>query len=344
MVAAERLVIYGAGAIGGTIGAYLARSGADVLLVDRSEAHVAAMRQNGLTIQTKDGSFTQRVEAILPQQLAGPLREVFLCTKQQDTEAAVRFLAPMLAEDGWIASVQNGLNEQGIAAVVGSGRTIGCFVNFSADLMEPGVVSYGGPSTMAFGELDGSLSQRLQHIHDLLLPLQEVIVSPNVFGYLWSKVSYGALLFATAMTDATMAECVEHPRHRWTLVAIARESADLGRIQGLRLHPFDGWDPDALDDPPRAAAMMDALAAVMRRNTKVRTGVWRDLAVHHRKTEADVEFLPLFHLAESLGHPMPLTRKMVDIIHTLEEGTGERGFHNLEAIHRLAFPNEEERA
>lgn len=345
VVAAQRLVVYGAGAIGGTIGAYLAHAGTEVLLVDRNRDHVAAMRQNGLTIQTKDGSsFTQPVTAVLPEDLNGPLDAVFLCTKQQATEEAIRHLAPLIAPDGYVASVQNGLNENLIASVVGPERTIGCFVNFSADLLEPGVISYAGPSTMAFGELDGRMTERLTAIHDLLLPLQEVTLTPNVGGYLWSKVAYGALLFATAMTDATMAECVEHPRYRWTLVEIARESIGLARRQGLELYPFDGWDPNAVDDRGRAATMMDALAAVMKRNTKVRTGVWRDLAVHHRKTEADVEFVPLFALADRLGHPMPLTHRMVEIIHTLEDGTAERGFHNLESVHRIAFPSEEEHA
>lgn len=344
VAAAERLVVFGAGAIGGTIGAYLARAGADVVLVDRSDAHVAAMRRRGLTIQTKDGSFNQPVEAVSPQDLRGPLDAVFLCTKQQDTEAAIRFLEPLLAPGGYVASVQNGLNEELIASVIGADRTVGCFVNFSADLMEPGVISYGGPATMVFGELDGGVTQRLQEIRRMLLPLQEVDLSPNIFGYLWSKTAYGALLFATAITDATMAECVEHPLHRWTLVEIAKESAGLAHRQGIELYPFDGWDPNALSDRGETERMMDALAAVMKRNTKVRTGVWRDLAVHHRKTEADVEFLPLFALADRLGQPMPLTHLMVDIIHSLEDGSRERGFQNLEEIHRLAFPKKGEKA
>jgi len=333
-------VIYGAGAIGGTIGAHLTRAGTKVWLADRDVAHTVAMRTRGLHIQAPDGEFTQRVQAILPQELTAPLDGVFLCTKQQDTEEAVEDLAPLLAPDGWIMSVQNGLQEPLIAEIVGPRRTVGCFVNFSADVLEPGVIRYAGPSAMAIGELDGTITPRLTEIRDLLSPLQPVEITEHIQGYLWSKIAYGGMLFAAATTDAPMAECVEHPRYRWALLSVARELVDLAARQGLPLFPFDGWDPGAVHDRATAAEMLDGLAQVMRRSVKVRTGVWRDLATRRRKTEADAEFLPVFKEAERLSVELPVTRKLVEIIHSLEDGSGQRGWHNLETLYRTAFPEE----
>src|SRR6185436_1112333 len=114
------ITIYGAGAIGGITGARLARAGHDVLLVDKAEDHVSAMNSRGLTIDSREGSVTIPVRAILPRQLGTNLDLVLLAVKSQDTPGALEVLAPRLAADGTIVSLQNGLNEELIALAVGT--------------------------------------------------------------------------------------------------------------------------------------------------------------------------------------------------------------------------------
>src|SRR2546428_11036847 len=113
------ITIYGAGAIGGITGARLARAGHDVLLVDKAEDHVAAMNARGVTIDSRAGSLTVPVRAITPGALGRDLALVLLAVKSQDTPAALEVLAPRLAADGAIVSLQNGLNEERIAPPVG---------------------------------------------------------------------------------------------------------------------------------------------------------------------------------------------------------------------------------
>src|SRR5689334_21429773 len=98
--------IYGAGAIGGITGARLAQAGHDVLLVDQADDHVAAMNARGLTIDSREGSVTIPVRAITPAQLGNDLDLVLLAVKSQDTPAALDVLAPRLAADGAIVSLQ----------------------------------------------------------------------------------------------------------------------------------------------------------------------------------------------------------------------------------------------
>ena len=121
----ERLVIWGAGAVGGLLGAWLTRTGHDPLLVDVVPEHVAAMRSDGLRVAGTREPFTQPVRAALPEEVEGPVRTVFLAVKCHHTRAAVAALAPLLAPDGVVVSFQNGLNENVIAEVVGaSGRWV----------------------------------------------------------------------------------------------------------------------------------------------------------------------------------------------------------------------------
>jgi 2-dehydropantoate 2-reductase len=106
----EDLVIWGAGAIGGTIGAALARAGQNPLLVDAAEDHVAAMKSRGLKITGPHEDYATLVRAMTPDEVRGPVRRVMLAVKSQHTSAATRMIAPLLAPDATVLSLQNGLN------------------------------------------------------------------------------------------------------------------------------------------------------------------------------------------------------------------------------------------
>jgi 2-dehydropantoate 2-reductase len=138
MSAGHKVTIWGTGAIGGTIGAELARRGEDILLVDAVKPHVERMNAEGLFIEKDRGSFTARVRASLPEEVKSPLGAVFLCVKSHHTPQAAGMVKPLLADQGIVVSLQNGLNEEVIAEQIGRDRTLGALVNFSADYIAPG--------------------------------------------------------------------------------------------------------------------------------------------------------------------------------------------------------------
>jgi ketopantoate reductase len=115
----------GAGAIGGTVGAFLHDAGYDVTLVDVDAAHVRAINERGLRITGIRGDRTFRVPALHRDDLRGPLSVTFLCVKGHFTEGAIRDLAPLIAPDGFVLSLQNGLNEAIIGRSIGEERTVG---------------------------------------------------------------------------------------------------------------------------------------------------------------------------------------------------------------------------
>lgn len=332
MVSIDKITIVGAGAIGGTMAAYMARAGVPVHLVDANAAHVAAVRKGGLRIKAANEEFRVNVPADTPESYEGALRYVFLATKALHTEEAMRWIAPRLAEDGWVLSTQNGLNEPLIAREIGEPRTIGCFINFFADLIEDGTISYGGPGAFVIGELDGRLTERMQALRERLKHFIDPVLTTNIWGYLWSKLAYGAVLFATATTDETMADCVDHPQYRAALRKLGLEVVGLAHLRGLTLEPFDGWDPNALADGQAANTMFDGVSRMMRNNLKVRSGVWRDLAVHHRKTEIDSQYGPVLQLAQECDYRMPALKRLVQIVHELEAGSRRRELSNLESL------------
>lgn len=332
------ILIWGAGAIGGTLGAAFLRAGHDVVFVDNAPDHVAAINAGGLRI---DGPIFQDVvhaPAFLPADLQGLFDTIFLCVKALHTDAAARALAPHLATDGVVVSAQNGLNEIAIAREVGAARTIGCFVNFGADYLEPGVVHYSGHGAVVIGELDGRETDRIRALHRLMQEFEpEAVLTPNIWGYLWGKLIYGALLFATALTNDSIADVLDDPKARGLLARLGQEVGRVAAAEGVRTEGFDGFAPSAFaPDAPRAALdrSFAEMVAHNRRSTKTHSGIWRDLAIRKRKTEVEAQLGPIAEAAQRNGIPTPLTRRLIDMIMEIERGKRALSAENLAELAR----------
>ncbi len=327
--------VFGAGAIGGTVGAHMVRGGESVLFVDRDTAHVQAMQERGLTIRGFAETFTVKVEATTPDALPDRLDTVLLACKAPATEDAVRSFRDRLAPDGGVVSLQNGLNELQIARLVGEERTIGAFVNFSADYLEPGLIHFGGRGAFYIGELDGSITLRVQGLRRALGHWGNVQVTDNIWGFLWGKQAYGAMLFATALTNDSMGDAID--QHRAVVVALAREV--LRVAAALRRTPlgFDGFEPDAIgsSDQTTVDASLERLIAVRRTDEKTHSGVWRDMAVRKRRTEVDAHFGPIVADAHRLGLEVPLLERLIAMIHEVEDGSRPFAGANLDELAKL---------
>jgi 2-dehydropantoate 2-reductase len=337
-----KVTVYGAGAIGGTTGAALARAGHDVLLVDSHAPHVEAINAGGLTIERDGQATTTRTPAVAPADLGSDLPLVLLAVKSHHTAEALREVVPRLAPTGTVVSLQNGLSEEQIAQAIGAERTVGCLVNWAADWIGPGRILHGGHGAFILGELDGRITPRVRELAGLLSALVETPVTDNIWGYKWGKLIYGALLFGTAIVDAHVYEVVERsPAVARVLVGIVGEGLAVADKAGVRVEPFDEFDPAwyraALGgDAAAGRRAMTAIAAHYRAHTKTKTGIWRDLAVRKRKTEVDGQLGVLARKGEALGVAMPLTRGLAAIIQDLEEGRRQMDWKNFDPLVALA--------
>jgi len=332
------ITVWGAGAIGGITGGALTRAGHDVLLVDVHAEHVAALKRDGLSVDDSRGDWHVPVQAATPADVRGPLGLVLLAVKAQATPAALDQIVPHLTDSSVVVSVQNGLNEELIAERIGAARTVGCLVNWAADWIAPGRIRFGGPGSFLVGELQGEPSPRVRGLADLLSAVMPSGTTENIWGCLWAKTCYAALLFATALTDETIYDVVERPfATQRMLVRLVAEAMAVAEASGVRLVAFDEYDPalyrkGAAGDP---AAIDDAMAAVSRfyrTHTKVKSGIWRDLVVRKRKTEVDSQLGVVTAKARRLGIPTPLLNRVVAMIHDLEDGRRRMGWENLEEL------------
>lgn len=322
--AEDPIVVWGGGAIGGTLAAYWARAGIPVLLVDRVGEHVQACRSAGLTIEGKIESFTQRVDARTPSELQGRYSCIVLAIKADATAGALPGLLPHLKDNGFILSAQNGLNETEIARQAGAERTMGCFVNFGADWLGPGRVLYGGRGEVWVGEIDGAPRDRTRQMHRLLQAFEpDAVLTDNIWGVLWAKLAYASMLFATSLNDDGMAGNFGDPAREAVFVRLGQEVLAVASARQINPVAFASFDPTAFAlgaAPGSARGWLDLLAERRRHAGKTHSGFWRDLAVRKRRTEVDALLGVVVDLGRACAVPTPALAVLVGLVHDVEDG------------------------
>jgi 2-dehydropantoate 2-reductase len=330
----SEFVIVGAGAIGAIVGSALAGAGHAVRFIEANRAHVEAVRAGGLRLS---GYRQARLDVPIatPEEADWPLRQVLLAVKSPHTVEALRPLADRLAPDGFVVSLQNGLEEYRIADLVGAQRTVGAFLTFGGHYKAPGEIMFGGIGAFRIGEIDGATTPRILALQQAFSSLQRVEVTDNIFGFLWSKIALGAIYFATAVTDSDVTDLYAVPRYRDLFGTLAGEVVAVADAKNIRLEIFDGFDPAVF----RPGAAPDAIAATWdgqnhywNSHDNKRTGIWRDLAINKRRTEVDRLIGPVIEIGRERGVATPGLSRLVAVVKEIENGARPLDLRNLAAI------------
>jgi 2-dehydropantoate 2-reductase len=235
--------VFGAGAIGGIVAAYLARAEVDVVLVDPWFQHVEAIRDNGLRLESIEETFVAHPRALHLGEIAnaGEIDIAIIATKSYDTAWMARLIATCLTEDGTVLSAQNGMNEPTIVSLLGERRTIGCVVPMSAEMREPGSVRRTSSldwGSLILGDLAGGCGPRVAGTAAALEPVTGVATTDDIAGALWGKMTLNVMGNVLAgLTGYTT-------RRLWTdsdaldvQVALAREVTLLAHDSGVAAEP-----------------------------------------------------------------------------------------------------------
>lgn len=319
----EPILIIGAGAIGAITGVHLIRAGHAVEFIDVERAHVDAVRRDGLRLSGALDA-TVRPKIMLPDEAEGQYSRILLAVKARHTVDTLPTLARLLAADGYVASLQNGLEEYALMEALGKKRVIGAYLTFGGFYVEPGHIKYGGRGSFKIGEPDGARSERVTALANMLSVQQPVEVTDNIFGYLWAKMALGASYFGTAIADMDVVDVYGSAERRSILGALCGEVVSVAEALGVAVETSDGFDPKAFRPGNADAKAQDASWDAQRRYwgaiNNGRTGIWRDLAIHKRPTEIDGLIVPLVALAEKNGIAVPRLRKLCDTVHAIERG------------------------
>jgi 2-dehydropantoate 2-reductase len=233
-----RIAIMGSGGVGGFFGAMLAKGGADVVFVARG-AHLAAMRQRGLAVEGPEPFAIAKVDATDDPATVGPVDVVLFCVKLWDSEAAARSLAPMIAPQTTVISLQNGVQKDDVLRPLVSDKAImGGVAYMATTVARPGVIAQTGKfHRMIFGEYDGRASQRAAA---LLAACRSgginAEVSTDIRRAIWEKfVFLVGLSGSTTTMRKPLGQIRGNPRSRAFLLDLMREAVAVGRALGVNL-------------------------------------------------------------------------------------------------------------
>jgi 2-dehydropantoate 2-reductase len=223
-----RILVYGAGAVGGYFGALLARGGHDVTLVARG-GNLAALQRNGLAVRLGDETLRVHPIRAVADPAGAPRPElVLVCVKSHDTEAAAAALRPVVDRDTILLSLQNGIeNEEILARALGLPPLMIGLTRIGVALVAPAVVDYSGRGEIVFGEPDGSESPRARRLAAALdaakVPYQ---LRHTILVAAWEKLAWNAGFNAvTTLTQTTVAEALADAGSR-ELIVDAMEEVD----------------------------------------------------------------------------------------------------------------------
>ena len=334
------IVMFGAGAVGGFVAATMARAGEDITIVDPWAEHVERIREHGFRVSGTQGDHTVKVPAFhigdVQRLISKPIDIAFISTKAFDTSWAATLLRDYLAPAGFVVSLQNGLNEDEIASVVGWGKTLGCVINtLGVRLVGPGHVhrdrTPGGANYKVFrlGEINGLITQRAQDLARRMEAADSAVVTANLWGERWSKLTVNVMQMGVlGATGMTKKETIDWDKSRRLSIRAAAEAILVGRALGFEIEPIvktapDIWLTAASGDAASLKSIDEAFEGYLNRLTpegrNERDSMGRD-AIAGRRTE--VEFLNglVASKGEQIGIPVPVNRGIVTIIKRIERG------------------------
>lgn len=344
-----RIAFIGAGAMGSYIGGRIAASGRDVVLVDPWREHVDAIRQRGLVLGGTEAEVCVHVSALHVDDVAtlalAPVDVAFVAVKSFDTEWAARLIRDYLAPDGFVVSLQNGINEPIIARVVGAERTLGCIAStLGVALAGPGRAERtyrpGGDAYTVFrvGELDGRLTPRLAAVVELLGTVDSAAATTDLAGERWAKLSANSMHNGlAAVTGLGHKAIYSQAEPRALAIRLGAEAVRVGRRAGLHLHPVRGIDADDLEaaGDGDAAALQRVLATIEgwlpRMTEAARPSTAQDIA-KARRTEIDFINGTVCERAQELQVPVPAQRAILDLVKRVERGELEPSIRHLRGV------------
>jgi 2-dehydropantoate 2-reductase len=336
----RNIVIMGAGAVGGYAGSHMVQAGEDVTFIDPWPEHVEHMRKHGLRVTHAMDvpEFTVPVRALHltdAQQLSkeAPVDIAFICMKSYDTAWATTLIKQYLAPDGYAVSLQNCMNEETIAGIVGWGKTLGCIASsISVNLPEPGHIhrgaGKGGSAHTVFraGEVHGRSTKRVEELCRLVGYSDSAKVTDNLWGERWSKLVANVMQNGlSACTGLPGGEILKSDPLRHFSARLGSEAIRVGQAHGYQLEEILHLLPETIAKAGEGdAEAMRACDEQRFKDSKKTSGTQRPSMGQDmqkgRRTE--IEFLNGFVVreGEKVGLNCKANAVLTDIVKRVEKG------------------------
>ncbi|MBQ4075654.1 MAG: 2-dehydropantoate 2-reductase [Clostridia bacterium] len=336
----KRYAIYGAGSLGTVLGAYITKNGGKIDLINRNQAHVAALKEKGARI-TGTVDMQVPVTALTPGEMTGKYDVILLLTKQLQNPEVVTFLKDYLQDDGVIVTLQNGIPEPGIAAIIGEQRTMGCVVEWGATLSAPGeCILTSDPDSLSFqmGRMKGVPEEKFQEVKALLEKMCPVHGEDNLTGVRWSKLLINATFsgLGTVM-GGLFGDVSGDKKARKVAIRCMKECIDVGHAAGAVFAPVQGKSIEKLfyykGSLKRAFATL-LIPIAMKKHAGIEPSMLQDLK-KGKPCEIDAINGVVCEWGRKLNVKTPINDKIVEIVKQAQDGKIKLGRENIALFDEL---------
>ncbi|MDE7296714.1 MAG: 2-dehydropantoate 2-reductase [Clostridia bacterium] len=311
-----RICIYGAGAMGTSLGVLLSRVGAQYDLVSRNCEHVSALREQGGILKFANETVCSKVSALLPEEMEGEYDLIILSTKQRDNRTVAEQIKPYLSHGGAVLTVQNGLPEEGLAEVFGVDAIYGGVLSWGAEREEAGVVKLTSNSGFHIGLGAFGAGEKLGEIAELLSKVFTVTTG-NLCELRFAKLATNAC-FSTLSTISGLPFGALAKKYRRDCMRLIREIFAVARAYGAKKLPLNGHDLFQVFS--FCGGILLPVAMKHYRNTY--SGMLRDLEAGRR---CDIDYVAgaAVVAAQRKGVEVPYLERAVELVHDIENGLAE---------------------
>lgn len=336
-----RIAFLGTGAQGASIAADFALAGHDVTFIDQWPAHIEAIRANGITVNFPTRSVNVRVPALHLCEVAEvkqPFDLIFLVVKAYDTTWASHLVKPVLAADGFIIGLQNGMTHEDIAAAVGRHRTIGAVIEIASNMWVPGITNRQNDhdeSWFALGALDPAQQPRVPAVADILRCTGRVEVMEDIRSAKWMKLVVNAAeLIPSAIIDTALNDAARIPEMLTIMRAAGYEAIHAALADGATIMPIIGMSPVMSNHPERYVdeIFAEVLKTFSREDTL--TTSLQDWRKGRRAEVAEVNGW-VVDILRAHGRDAPVNRLICDLAFQIEAGAAKPQPENLQVLQQM---------
>jgi len=340
------VLIIGAGAIGGTIGAIIHSANKDVCFVNRKGDHYNAIKENGLIIDCFEKPFIIPIENNI-KDLDRKYKHILVVVKNLDTEKVMKDIKSVLTPNSLVYSLQNGFGNTDIMAkYLPREQIVAGVVGWGATKSEPGsirITSKTGDFILGFENGNNSEDQRLIEMKSLLDLWRPTILSDNIVGYRWSKLIVNSVITPlSALFDLTLGELYNHKIISQIMGDVKREGIHIAQANNITLEKVDNINIRSFLYKPRPKDRLftrikfGLLSNIIKRVSIKRHGAIKSSLLWDlksgRKTEVDFINGYIAKKAKEVGLEAPLNSFLVEVIHEIENKKREIGIQNLEEL------------
>lgn len=324
----EKIAVFGTGAIGSSTAADLTDAGYDVTIVDQWPAHVEVMKTKGLHIQMPDLDLNIPVKALHLCELASEKPEfdlILLAVKSFDTRWMAELMAPHLKNNGVLVGLQNSMNEMEITCdILGRERIVGCCIELSGEIFTPGLVQRNTPRTgtwFAVGELDGSITPRVEEIQKILSHVATVEISTNILGTKWTKLIVNSMSMGPwGLIGLLNREVMKLPGIFDIAVKLGKETVAVGTAMGLNIEPVFGLKADDVAGDEEKMLLNILTTMTGHTGPRARTAPIHD---HLKGRKNEIEFINglVSRRGKELGIPTPYNDAVSELAREINRGS-----------------------